>query len=183
MTSIGYSGGASGNKRVGWSTGSSNVTGMSGYMAPPVVNHDNAYEFAKLRLTLREVWNNQPYTKKSTRIITPFRAINNSGDILSRSNYSCGGTCQSFQSRPGLKGLGMRFGSVQATCRPDAYYSDRQLNKNVPASACNVKYVYDGSDYVTFLRQQAINKNYNDISFGGDKSSGAQSVIRAIRRY
>jgi hypothetical protein len=103
--------------------------------------------------------------------------------LLSRENYSCGGSCQSFQSRPGLKGLKTRFGSVSVSCTPSAAYSTLQLNKDIPAAACNVKYVYDSSDYVTYLKQRAINKNYNDLSFGGDQSNASQSAQRAIRRY
>ena len=54
---------------------------------------------------------------------------------------------------------------------------------DVPASACNVKYVYDSSDYITYLKQNAVNKNYNDLKYGGDENSSSQSVVRAIRRY
>ena len=53
----------------------------------------------------------------------------------------------------------------------------------VTASACNVKFVYDSSDYVTYLKQKAINKNYNDLTYGGDQSNASQSAIRHIRRY
>ena len=116
-------------------------------------------------------------------ITTPFRAVNNAGDLLSRLNYSCGGSCQSFQSRPGLRGLRNHFGAVQDTCIPSATYSNLQLLSNIPASACNVKYVYDSSDYVTYLKQKAVNKNYNDLTYGGDQSNTSQSAIRAIRRY
>jgi hypothetical protein len=55
--------------------------------------------------------------------------------------------------------------------------------KNIPAAACNVKYVYDSSDYTTYLKQRAVVKNYNDLTFGGDQSNGSQSAQRAIRRY
>ena len=103
--------------------------------------------------------------------------------MLSRENYSCGGTCQSFQSRPGLKGLRQRFGSVQDTCVPSAAYNSLQLITNIPAAACNVKYVYDSSDYVTYLKQKAMNKNYNDRTYGGDDYNTSQSAIRHIRRY
>ena len=116
-------------------------------------------------------------------ITTPFRAVNNAGDLLSRENFSCGGTCQSFQSRPGLRGLRQRFGSIQSTCVPSAAYNSLQLITNVPAAACNVKFVYDSSDYITYLKQRAVNKNYNDFSFGGDDYKGSQSAQRAIRRY
>jgi len=33
------------------------------------------------------------------------------------------------------------------------------------------------------VKQQAVNKNYNDLSYGGNKYSGSQSAYRAIRRY
>ena len=116
-------------------------------------------------------------------ITTPFRAVNNAGDLLSRDNYSCGGTCQTPQSRPGLHGLRTHFGSVQSSCIPSATYSSLQLINNIPAAACNVKYVYDSSDYTTYLKQRAVNKNYNDYSYGGDDSNSSQSAQRAIRRY
>ena len=102
---------------------------------------------------------------------------------MSRLNYSCGGSCQSFQSRPGLRGLKSHFCAVQDTCIPSATYSSLQLLNNIPAAACNVKFVYDSSDYVTYLKQKAVNKNYNDLSYGGDQYKSSQSAVRAIRRY
>jgi hypothetical protein len=145
-------------------------------------------EYENIRQTLKNSWNTT-YPSQLRRnnikqsITTPFRAVNNAGDLLSRENYSCGGSCQTFQSRPGLRGLRTRFGSVSVSCTPSAAYSTLQLNKDIPAAACNVKYVYDSSDYVTYLKQRAINKNYNDLSFGGDQSNASQSAQRAIRRY
>jgi hypothetical protein len=132
-------------------------------------------EYEQVRFTLRNAWNTKYVSQldNKKRIIGPFRAVNNSGDILCRDNYSCGGSCQSFQSRPGMYGLKGAFGSIQSRCD----------GTNVPPSSCNVKYVYDSSDYITYLKQQAVNRNYNDISNGGNNNSGAQSVIRASRRY
>ena len=158
-------------------------------MPQQIQNVDKRYpEFEHIRFTLKNSWNttypSQLRRDKLTKpITTPFRAVNNAGDLLSRLNYSCGGSCQTFQSRPGLKGLRNHFGAVQDTCIPSATYSSLQLLNNIPASACNVKYVYDSSDYVTYLKQKAVNKNYNDLSYGGDQSNSTQSAIRAIRRY
>ena len=45
----------------------------------------------------------------------------------------------------------------------------------------NAKFVYDSSDYIRFKRLQANNRNYNDLSFGGDKSN-ASFVPRAAAR-
>ena len=159
--------------------------GIRGIMPQPVIDHDNSDEFAQTRMTLREAWNTSSANGSAypKRMVGPFRAVNNAGDLLSRQNYSCGGTCQSFQSRPGLKGLRQRFGSISNACTADVVYSSNQLNPAVPASACNTKFVYDSSDYIRFRKNQAYNKNYNDISFGGNEYSGAQSAIRAIRRY
>lgn len=146
--------------------------GRKGIMPRPVVNHENTNEFAKTRFELREAWNTN-YVRQDKKCVTPFRAVNNAGDALSRANYSCGGSCQTFQSRPGLKGLSQRFGSIYSFCD----------NSGVPPSSCNVKYVYDSSDYIKFARQQAENKTYNDLNFGGDSSNASQHTIRTIRRY
>jgi hypothetical protein len=162
---------------------------IQGWMPQATLLTDKRYpEYENIRFTLKNAWNNS-YRKQLKNsnikqpITTPFRAINNAGDLLSRENYSCGGTCQTFQSRPGLKGLSQRFGSIQNTCIPSAIYSNLQLDVKIPAAACNVKFVYDSSDYITYLKQKAINKNYNDLTYGGDDSKSSQSTLRAIRRY
>jgi len=192
MTSIGYfsSIGGSGGKASPYVVDAKSSGGaIKGYMPQQNQTVDKDFkEFENIRFTLKQAWNTnynrqlrQSKIKKS--ITTPFRAVNNAGDLLSRLNYSCGGTCQTFQSRPGLHGLKQSFGSVQSTCIPSAIYSNLQLNDRIPASACNVKYVYDSSDYTTYLKQKAIVKNYNDISYSGDNSNASQSAMRAIKRY
>jgi len=159
--------------------------GLRGIMPQSVMDHDNSHEFAKTRFFLRDSWNTSSYSGSANpkRIIGPFRAVNNAGDLLSRQNYSCGGSCQTSQSRPGLNGLRHRFGSISDACIASTVYSLNQVNPNIPASACNSKFVYDGSDYINFKKKQAMNKAYNDRSFGGDNFSAAQSVIRASKRY
>ena len=162
---------------------------IRGWMPQQTQNVDKTYpEFEQIRFTLKQAWNTNYRTqlrrnglKKS--ITTPFRAVNNAGDLLSRENYSCGGTCQTPQSRPNMRGLKQHFGAVQNSCTPSAIYSTLQLIRDIPAAACNVKYVYDSSDYVTYLKQKAIVSNYNDLTYGGDDSKSGQSASRAIRRY
>ena len=165
--------------------------GFQGYMAPAVQTTDKgsygSNVFENIRFTLRNAWNT---TYKSElresgkkQIITPFRAVTNSGDLLSRENYSCSGTCQSFQSRPNVRGLKQHLGSVSKSCMPSVLYNDNQVAPGVPAAACNVKFVYDSSDYTTYLKQRAMVSNYNDMSFSGNDFSGSQSASRAIRRY
>ena len=159
--------------------------GYKGRMPQSVLDHDNSDEFAKTRFTLREAWNTTSTSGSSypKRIITPFRAVNNAGDLLSRQNYSCGGTCQTYQSRPGVFGLRNRFGATSNSCQADVFWSAIQMNTSVPSSTCNGKFVYDGSDYTKFKKNQAMNQNYNDLSFGGNDNSGSQVAYRAVRRY
>lgn len=192
MSSIGYfsSIGGSGGQGSAYVIDKRNPGGaIKGYMPQQNQTVDKQFtEFEQIRFTLKQAWNTNYLRQLKTNnikksIITPFRAVNNSGDLLARLNFSCGGSCQSFQSRPGLRGLKQRFGSIQNTCIPSAYYNNLQLNDRIPAAACNVKYVYDSSDYITYLKQNAVNKNYNDLTYGGNDSNASQSAIRAIRRY
>lgn len=192
MTSVGYSSPINGSRVAfnRFAIDPKNSGGaIKGWMPQTTLLTDKRYpEYENIRFTLKNAWNTsyRRQLKNSNlkqSITTPFRAVNNAGDLLSRENYSCGGTCQTFQSRPGLKGLRQRFGSIQNTCIPSAIYSNIQLDSKIPAAACNVKYVYDSSDYITYLKQKAINKNYNDLTFGGDDFKASQSSWRAIRRY
>jgi hypothetical protein len=162
---------------------------INGYMPQQTQLTDKRFnEFEHIRFTLKNAWNTT-YPSQLKRngltksITTPFRAVNNAGDLLSRENFACGGSCQSFQSRPGLRGLKLRFGATSTSCNSSSAYNSLQLITNVPSATCNVKYVYDSSDYITYLKQKAVNKNYNDLTYGGDQSNASQSAQRAIRRY
>jgi hypothetical protein len=159
--------------------------GLPGLMPQPIVDHDNSDSFARTRFTLRDAWNTTSYSGSSNpkRITTPFRAVNNAGDLLSRQNYSCGGSSQTPQSRPGLNGLRSHFGHTGDSCTPSVIWSAIQIDPKIPSSTCNVKFVYDGSDYTRFKKNQAVNRNYNDRSFGGNDYNTSQSAIRHVRRY
>jgi len=154
--------------------------GIPGFVAQFTYDTDNTDSYVQTRFTLRNAWNNS-YKREFKqanlqRIATPFRAVTNSGDLLAREwiyYIGCGGPCQSFQSRPGMFGLKQRFGASQNVCD----------NSGIPAATCNTKYVYDSSDYSTYLKQKAIGKNYNNVANGGNLFSAAQSASRAIRRY
>jgi hypothetical protein len=192
MTSVGFTNpisGSFGAFNIFVANPRNNGGAINGYMPKQTQNVDKEYpEFEHIRFTLKNAWNTTyPSQLKANNlkqtIITPFRAVNNAGDLLARENFSCGGSCQSFQSRPGLHGLRQRFGSTGTSCQPSAAYNTLQLNRNIPSATCNVKYVYDSSDYITYLKQKAVVKNYNDLSYGGDQNNASQSALRAIRRY
>ena len=133
--------------------------------------HDSS-EYSKSRVLLRRAWNTTYKKSLGSRKlgITPFRAVMNAGDLLSRKYYTCGGSNQAPQSRPGVKGIRSKLGSIHSLCD----------GTNVPAAYCNSKFVYDSSDYVTYVRHRAENRNYNDSSFGGNNNSAAQSALRSI---
>jgi hypothetical protein len=149
-------------------------------MAMPTIDKVNESEFETTRVLIKEVWNNNPVLRDSygeptggNYACTPFRKVMNAGDALTRVNYSCGGSCQTPQSIPGIASIKNSIGSIKNTC-------DRSF---VPPSACNVRYVYDSSDYVRFLKQNATAKNYNDLSFGGDQSNASYQTIQAMRHF
>ena len=127
-----------------------------------------------VRSILRNGWNTAfasgTYNGKS-RVITPFRAVNNSGDFLARTNYKCGGPTGMSTCSIGWAGSKIYLGSMVNNCD----------DSGVPGASGNVKYVYDSSDYITFRRQQAMNRNYNDLKNGGDQSNG--SYVSRMRHF
>ena len=144
-----------------------------GIMPTPTMNKDDTTDFPQTRFLLREAWNNK-YRRNlgtHTRLLTPFRAVNNAGDILCRQNYTCGGSSQTPSSRPGLRGL--KLGSIHNVCD----------GTGVEPTTCNPKYVYDSSNYTTYLKQKASTNNYNDSSFVGTDSSNSQSALRRVHRF
>jgi hypothetical protein len=128
-------------------------------------------EDAATRGVLRRAWNT-PYATGSfagkKRVIGPFRAVNNLGDFLGRTNYSSGGP----NTVKTLKGSTKLGGSV----------SDRSDGSGVPASSTNVKFVPDSSDYIKYKKQATMNRNYNDSSFGGDEHNASFVPMGRTRR-
>jgi len=129
-------------------------------------------EATSVRKILRNAWNGAfavGTVNGYKRITTPFRAVNNSGDFLGRVNYSCGGPNPTNMTRYNRGG---HIGAIPQQC--DA--------TGVPASSCNVRFVADSSDYVRFRKEQAINFNYSDKSFGGNESNGSYVPLMRVRR-
>lgn len=154
-------------------TDSSNLGGpFRGFSPQQTITNFKDSEQTATRSILRRAWNTQ-YASGTVngynRVITPFRAVNNLGDFLSRENYVCGGSNQVNASKPGWKG---HIGSIISACD----------TTGVPASVCNTRFVPDSSVYITFKKQRALNQNYNDLAFGGDQSNASYVSLMAIRR-
>jgi hypothetical protein len=137
-----------------------------------ILNYKKSDQVMSRRVVVKS-WN-KPYATGSvngrSRVTTPFRAVNNSGDYLGRVHYSCGGPNPTNASRPGWKS---RIGSIFQNCD----------STGIPPSSTNVRFVADSSDYSTYKKNRAINHNYNDNSFGGDEHNASYTAIMAIRRF
>jgi len=129
----------------------------NGVMVKQTQSNQRSGESSSDRRVLRDSWNSMNlWTKQNgyNRLVTPFRAANNSGDYLGRVNYSCGGPNPQSADKPGY---GRLIGSVPSQC--DA--------TGITASTCNPRFVADSSDYVRFKKLRAVNSTYNDKGYGG----------------
>ena len=125
------------------------------------------------RKIVTKAWNT-PYATGNvngkSRVTTPFRAVNNSGDFLGRVHYSCGGPNPTNADRPGWKSrIRNMFNNCDGT--------------GIPASSTNVRFVADASDYAIFKKNRAINQIYNDNTFGGDQHNGSFVARMAVHRF
>lgn len=154
-------------------TVSTNLGGpFQGYSPQQTITSFKDSEQVMTRRVLRNSWNTSYATgtvNGNKRVITPFRAVNNLGDFLSRQNYVCGGSNQVNANKPGMKG---RIGSIISQCD----------STGVAASVCNTRFVPDSSDYIKYKKQQALNHNYNDLGYGGDKNNASYVNLMAVRR-
>jgi len=105
---------------------------------------------------------------------TPFRIAMNAGDLLSR------------QSAPGgsnqVKGA---VGPGQTRYTRGARPSEGGGVWPGDGASGNQHWVYDSSDYIRYKKMSAVNKNYNDIGFGGAGLSGVgvgQSMFKIAGR-
>ena len=119
--------------------------------------------------------------KTSLFPITPFRASFNAGDPFGSVNKTPWIVLLHKGSNqinlPNHHGVGDGRHNTFAESRFTGAYGTASS-----AYSGNPKFVYDGSDYARFKKLQAINRNYNDITFGGDQHSGSQQAYRRVIR-
>ena len=122
------------------------------------------------RKILRSVFGNRVFPNNASNI-TPFRRYLNAGDTNGTVNSGPSSLVgQSINQVKGRALVSRIHGNGGTTITGNAYYSG------------NPKYVYDSSVYVGYKRLFAVNRTYNDKSFGGDASNAAQSALRRVRR-
>lgn len=157
----------------GLPTATNNLGGpFQGYSPQQTINNYKDSNDVTTRRELRKSWNTA-YARGNVnglnRVITPFRAVTNTGDFLSRPNYICGGPSPVNNTKLGYK---VSLRGIMNSCD----------NTNIPSSSCNVKFVPDSSDYTKYKRQSAFNQNYNDLKHGGYNNSAYVNIMAVRRR-
>jgi len=143
----------------------------TGYSPTQTLGNFKDSEQTNIRRILRSSWNKTNTAANINgkgRITTPFRAVNNLGDYLSRPNYVCGGPNQINKTFPGRQG-------------PIHGILSRCDKTGVTGLNANVRFVPDASDYITYKKQNVINNNYNDLKNGGNQHHAAYEAIHRVR--
>tara|TARA_R110002073_G_scaffold253016_1_gene415595 strand:- start:12864 stop:13070 length:207 start_codon:yes stop_codon:yes gene_type:complete len=55
------------------------------------------------------------------------------------------------------------------------------ISENLALWSGNQRWVYDGGDYIRFKKLQAKNRNFNDVSWGGDRNNASQTARSRVR--
>jgi len=104
--------------------------------------------------------------EKNERIITPFRQAYNAGDVA--------GTVDQRTLEPASNQVN-GIAPVNSLRKYERSRGAASGGKSLFTG--NPRYVYDSSDYIRYRKLLAKNKNYNDVSFGGDQSNASQTAI------
>lgn len=142
---------------------------IQGISPKQTITNYKSSEQVSIRKILTKSWNTQYATgvaNNHKRAIGPFRAVTNTGDFLSRTNYACGNMPTPIQ--PDNVSWRSRIGSTIKHCD----------GTGISPSSTNVRFVPDSSDYITFKKQSAINQTYNDSSMGGDTHNASYQAIK-----
>ena len=122
------------------------------------------------RLFLRRVFGNRIFPNNAS-VITPFRRYFNAGDTAGTVNsYPSPQVGPIINQTVGRQLVSRIHANGGGNHEGDAFYSGNQ------------RFVYDGSDYMRYRKLRAINKNYNDSSFGGAGGSTVAQALARVRR-
>jgi hypothetical protein len=113
------------------------------------------------------------------------------GDVLGRKDQSAGGANMVTAVNKAVNHGSSRLGGAVSTANVgDSVVIGGQTfvtgtgSGQTPLQSGNPRHVYDGSDFIRYKKLAAINKNYNDKSFGGPSKAGAggSGVFTALGR-
>jgi len=119
--------------------------------------------------------------------LTPFRKLMNAGDPANTHNEPIAGPkAHEYNNFDSLytKSINQVSSTRHSSNASAISSSSRTPTTNNTEGALwtgNNKWVYDGADYVRFKKLQAKNRNYNDISWGGDRSNASQIALARVR--
>lgn len=152
-------------------------------MSTPLVGFGSTMvggDVALRRKILRKAFKSNKITVGNTTIKSmagPFRASLSQGDPLNRLYQSCGGCNQVHDV------------NIHIRLNQDGIsdnYCDTVTNgftpRQIPLESGNNKYVHDSSLFTKFKNLSSVNRNYNDISFGGNANNGSYSFLMKVRR-
>ena len=152
-------------------------------MSTPLVGFGSTMvggDVALRRKILRKAFKSNKITVGNTTIKSmagPFRASLSQGDPLNRLYQSCGGCNQvhdvNIRIRLNQDGISDNYCDVATNG-----FTPRQI----PLESGNNKYVHDSSLFTKFKNLSSVNRNYNDISFGGNANNGSYSFFMNVRR-
>ena len=148
--------------------------GFHGISAKQTVGSFKNSSDALTRRVIRDAWNNGNASgtiNGHARVVGEFRAVNNLGDFLSRKDCACGYIAPGVQ--PDKVAWRSRIGSIIQHCD----------KTGVPGGGTNSKFVPDSSEYMTYLKQRAVNQNYNDLKNGGDEHHASYQSWMRVHRY
>jgi hypothetical protein len=170
--------------------------GVSGHMpqSVPLRLKGNGNEID--RLYARRVFNTSASFKTAADPVTSgmllngsYRSTMNAGDPLNRANQQCGGSNQASGAVRGSANAAARDhlagGLADGACGTTTQYGGAPyvaLHTQNPVWSGNSRFVVDSSDFTRFKKMKSVNRNYNDLTFGGDDHFAAQMAINRVRR-
>lgn len=106
----------------------------------------------------------------ANNILGPFRTSFNAGDVLTN------------KIEPTNIKYGREANLVNGLNLARISGKGDGMNRNGGAMySGNPRFVYDSSDYTRFKKLQAVNRNYNDSTFGGANANNTQSDLNRVR--
>lgn len=165
--------------------GGSNIRSGSGMNG----GSDRAIERVQLREAFKTNNLNKDINGPVVRAVCgPFRAAFMAGDKLGRNAQSAGGANQVTNVNGArVHGWKSHAGSVstansgQTLTIGGLQFTTGTAPGQTQIQSGNPHYVYDGSDFTKFKKLSAVNKNYNDRSFGGAGKSNQFTALNRVR--